>query len=436
MKTHFTKSLYVAALLSVCSLGAFAQKANVGIGTTQPNESAVLDISSSNKGLLIPRMTLQQRNTIQNPANGLMVYQTDMLSGFYFFDGKEWKPIVSEAKSVAGTDGDWTTSGNAIIGTEFIGTTNTQPLRFKVDGLQAGLLDLGNNVFLGRASGMVISPSGSGGIYNVGIGYAALNATTSGQSNIAIGGGAMQKNQTGSSNLAVGADVMYESLNGYQNVAIGNNALRNGTTGSRNLAFGQSALRTTNGDDNIGIGNDAGYSATGSRNIFVGYQAGYNETGSDKLYISSSNTANPLIKGDFAASTLKVNSKTTGFFAVGDFDAATPMPTPAGYRLIVQDGILTEKVKVALKTTADWADYVFEPSYKLMSLDNVEAFTKENKHLPNVPSATEMANNGLDVSQTSKMFMEKIEELTLYMIEMNKEIKALKAENEKLKERK
>ena len=91
---------------------------------------------------------------------------------------------------------------------------------------------------------------------------------------------------------------------------------------------------------------------------------------------------------------------------------------------------------MALKTTAHWADYVFEPSYKLMSLDKVEAFTKENKHLPNVPSATEMANNGLDVSQTSKMFMEKIEELTLYMIEMNKEIKALKAENEKLKERK
>jgi hypothetical protein len=69
----------------------------------------------------------------------------------------------------------------------------------------------------------------------------------------------------------------------------------------------------------------------------------------------------------------------------------------------------------------------------MMSLEEVEAFTIKNKHLPNVPSAEEMVKTGLDVSQTSKMFMEKIEELTLYMIEMNKEIKALKEENAKLK---
>jgi hypothetical protein len=100
----------------------------------------------------------------------------------------------------------------------------------------------------------------------------------------------------------------------------------------------------------------------------------------------------------------------------------------------VKGGILTEKVKVALAVAGtDWADYVFEPSYKLMPLEDVESFTKENKHLPNVPSADEMVNSGLDVAQTSKMFMEKIEELTLYMIELNKEVKSLKAENEALK---
>jgi hypothetical protein len=72
----------------------------------------------------------------------------------------------------------------------------------------------------------------------------------------------------------------------------------------------------------------------------------------------------------------------------------------------------------------------------MMSLEQVEKFTKENKHLPNVPSAQQLKDNGMDVGETSKMFMEKIEELTLYMIELNKEVKALKAENAALKGKK
>jgi hypothetical protein len=61
-----------------------------------------------------------------------------------------------------------------------------------------------------------------------------------------------------------------------------------------------------------------------------------------------------------------------------------------------------------------------------MPLAEVEAFTKANKHLPNVPSAEEMVANGLDVAATNKMLMEKIEELTLYVIELNKEVQSLK----------
>lgn len=130
---------------------------------------------------------------------------------------------------------------------------------------------------------------------------------------------------------------------------------------------------------------------------------------------------------------VKVDSKSAGYLAVGDFGAGTPMSIPSGYRLVVQDGIITEKVKVAVRNQTDWADYVFEPNYSLMPLNEVEQFVKENKHLPNVPSAEEMVEKGVEVGQTSKMFMEKIEELTLYMIELKKEIEALKAENAKLR---
>jgi hypothetical protein len=107
--------------------------------------------------------------------------------------------------------------------------------------------------------------------------------------------------------------------------------------------------------------------------------------------------------------------------------------TPDGFKLFVEDGILTEKVKVAVKTTADWADYVFEKEYELMPLEEVEKYTIENKHLPNVPSAKEMTETGLDVAQMDAKLLEKIEELTLYLIEQNKINKEQANEIEELK---
>ncbi|RYU94356.1 hypothetical protein [Emticicia agri] len=459
MKTNFTKSLYVAAIFSASTLGAFAQKerANVGIGTTQPHESAVLDIKSSNQGLLIPRMSLQQRNAIQNPANGLMVYQTDLLSGFYFFDGKDWKPLTSatENYSVAADPNDWTKAGN--LGTnplnDFLGTIDNQPLVMRVANIQGGYIGVAatSKTFLGMHAGKTgtgIQNSGFGfqslsslttGASNTGVGSGSLMSTTSGNSNTAVGRNALGLNQGGSSNVAIGQGSQYNNISGAGNLSLGTNSLYEGTAANGNIGLGTQSLFKTQGTNNIALGTNAGYSnVSGTLNLFLGYNAGYNETGSNKLYIANSTTANPLIKGEFDNKNLKINlgatkSTTVGFLAVGNFDAAFAMPTGNPYRLIVQDGIITEKVKVALKGTADWADYVFEPSYQLMPLEKVESFVKENKHLPNVPSAEDMSKNGLDVSQTSAKLMEKIEELTLYMIEMNKEIKALKAENANLK---
>lgn len=108
--------------------------------------------------------------------------------------------------------------------------------------------------------------------------------------------------------------------------------------------------------------------------------------------------------------------------------------TPGDYKLYVAQGILTEKVKVALSSSTDWADYVFAPDYKLKPLSEVEAFVKANKHLPNVPSAEQLVKDGgIDVNEMFAKQMEKIEELTLYLIEMKKEIDALKIENSELK---
>lgn len=102
---------------------------------------------------------------------------------------------------------------------------------------------------------------------------------------------------------------------------------------------------------------------------------------------------------------------------------------PNGYRLYVNGGILTTKVKIANYCSTAWADYVFAKDYKLKSLSEVEAYVKENKHLPNIPSANDIEKEGLDLADMQSLQMAKIEELTLYMIEMKKEIDALKKQN-------
>ena len=110
-----------------------------------------------------------------------------------------------------------------------------------------------------------------------------------------------------------------------------------------------------------------------------------------------------------------------GKFLIGD---VSPW-TATKYGLYVQDGILTEQVKVAVKTTNDWSDYVFTPTYKLMPIKEVAKYIKTHQHLPNVPSAKEVVKEGINMAKMDAKLLEKIEELTLYTIELNKQVEAM-----------
>jgi len=94
-----------------------------------------------------------------------------------------------------------------------------------------------------------------------------------------------------------------------------------------------------------------------------------------------------------------------------------------GYRLAVKGGIVCEEVKVILNVPD--ADYVFEEDYSLTPLSEVETFIKENKHLPNIPSAEEFRTNGYKLGDMDGMLLRKVEELTLYAIEQQKLIEEL-----------
>lgn len=96
---------------------------------------------------------------------------------------------------------------------------------------------------------------------------------------------------------------------------------------------------------------------------------------------------------------------------------------------IQTENIRTSDITVDMNNAAD---YVFDPAYNLQDLSEVENYVKENKHLPGIPSAAEMAENGMSVAQMSNLLLEKIEELTLHMIELQKENNALKSRIESL----
>jgi hypothetical protein len=262
-----------------------------------------------------------------------------------------------------------------------------------------------------------------------------------------------------------------------QNIYNSNGALtsdRTVTLGSYTLNFDSSTLFIDGSSSRVGIGTTSpstklevsrafGRSSLGTNNLdlasFVGTLNNLSLTDEQKLVVSA-RYYNGMGSGPSSRLQSYFNTTKKGFIEFGKSGISTTEPvalmfgfnetpavqiyengkvsignvtTPSGYKLFVEEGILTEKVKVALKTTTDWADYVFAPDYKLMPLEEVELFTKENKHLPNVPSAEEMVKNGLNVAEMDAKLLEKIEELTLYAIDQEKQADILNKELETVK---
>ena len=193
------------------------------------------------------------------------------------------------------------------------------------------------------------------------------------------------------------------------------------------------------GGGNVGIGTinpteklavDGNINATGkNRRIFLGGEANstfgmaydaanpnfgifYTE-GTPNDYVSISPNGN--------ASNGVMNIFGNGYVGIG-----TTNPTQ---KLSVNGTIQAKEIVV----NTGWSDFVFDNNYKLRSLTEVEQFVKTNKHLPEIPSQKEVEKNGVQLGDISSKLLMKIEELTLYMIEMKKEIQTLKKENTALK---
>ncbi len=252
-------------ICTFCTAGHFAYGQGMAINSTgaTPHTSAMLDVSATDKGVLVTRMTQTQRDAIVAPATGLLIYQTDGTPGFYFYNGSAWTAV-----SGGGSSAGWGLTGNTGTSatTNFIGNTDNIALRFRVNNTRWGNLAPGGNIYWGENSG---HPSNSGS-KNIAIGDSTLNSFT-GSGSIAIGSKALIKS-TGADNVAVGFNVLKNNTSGSGNCAFGSLALSEITTGGGNSAFGNSALPANiTGYNNVAIGENALYfSTSGSYNSALG----------------------------------------------------------------------------------------------------------------------------------------------------------------------
>ncbi len=276
--------LIIAFLLLPSSI-IFAQ---VGIGTSSPHASAQLDVSSTSKGFLIPRMNASQRGAISSPSSGLLVYQSDGTAGFYYYTGAAWTLISSELLSK--TEGTNFTGG-LLVGHKTTGslsgadyntgcglgvlqalTTGDQNTAFGFNALYSNTYATDNTAIGFKA--LYNNGGSSFGYGNTATGNLALYSNTQGNYNVANGHTSLYSNTTGQFNVAIGPDVLNSNIDGSHNTAVGYEALKTNTSGSANTALGARALKTATGSSNVAVGYEALKSCTsGSVNTACGREA-------------------------------------------------------------------------------------------------------------------------------------------------------------------
>ena len=260
------KTTLLLLLLSLVTVGSFTQN-NIGINNPNPDPSAVLDVTSSSKGLLIPRMNTAQRLSIVSPANALLVFDTDNNSFWYYHASKAgWISLNTGIGSII-SDSD----GNTYVTVE--AATNDDTIRFFIEGDEKfkfhakgiEVVNNSNSLFIGEESGKNSFTS-----LNTGVGSRTLADNTFGSKNTAVGSLTLEHNTTGTENTAVGA-LALRGNNGDRNIALGNSAMAFNWSGSDNTAIGNKALFSNyDGNYNIAIGSKALYDNNRSYNIGIG----------------------------------------------------------------------------------------------------------------------------------------------------------------------
>ncbi|TAJ09146.1 hypothetical protein DMA11_20625 [Marinilabiliaceae bacterium JC017] len=263
------------------------------------------------------------------------------------------------------------------------------------------------NVCLGRSAGMKLaSILKEGSSYNIFLGYETGSNCKTGDYNFFAGYRAGVYAEAGNSNIMIGLE------SGAGMVGYGYSDINPDCFVQNSILIGTHAGFEAYSNSDICIGESAGEKNDGQNNIFIGKNAGKSREYSNKLIISNDvGQKRPLLEGDFSQCFFSVNGK---------MGINKNIPE---YELDV-DGVVRA---TAIKIKAHTADFVFDDNYVLRPLNEVDQFIAENNHLPDIPSAAQMEEDGVNMAEMNKLLLQKIEELTLYMINQEKRIKELES---------
>ncbi|MBD2704163.1 hypothetical protein IC229_26200 [Spirosoma sp. BT702] len=334
------------------------------------------------------------------------------------------------------------------------------------------------NTFLGYATGA----RNTTGSFNTFLGYISGFANTIGQYNTFLGYRAGDSNVSGSSNTFVGYRSGDDNTTGYSNTFVGYVAGQNNVNGHSNTFLGYfTGNANTSGAQNTLIGYQAGYNTTiGEQNTFLGYQAGYNNTtGSNNIIIGpKSGTAiitsddnvlmgynsqaenglknaiaigansrvamsNSLILGNQVnvgigtsapANRLEVVSESPSLTLTNLTNASPAAQTTDQFLTVNEKGeVIKARYQLRINSPSEWSDKVFASTYQLRSLPAVATYVAQHGHLPGVPSAEQVAKEGVDLVKMNATLLEKVEELTLYGIQQDKKSERQQKEIDELK---
>jgi hypothetical protein len=290
MKRTLSIAIYIILASQLC-----AQNVAINNDGSAPNASAMLDIKSTSKGILIPRVNLLSDSddvTVPNPRLSLLVYNSNNVlpdgDGYYYWNGTKWTKLATRINLANLT---WNVGGNnnTNANTDFIGTIDNRALVFKTNNILSGKIDPGpNNVFFGQSAGLNTTTGTNNSVFgheaalglaagsnNVMVGHLAGFGNTFGNANVFVGEEAGKMNNIGDRNTFVGEDAGIMNVAGDDNTFLGNGAGRNNGGGLDNVAVGSNALAAeVSGAGNVAIGNNALSKITNaSNNIAIGKNA-------------------------------------------------------------------------------------------------------------------------------------------------------------------
>lgn len=271
-----TKKTQITVMLIFFGILASAQ-VKIGDNATNIGTSSILELESSDKGLLLPRVALTS-TTLSAPlaahVSGMTVYNTattgDVVPGIYSSNGTSWLAVAAQ---------DASTIASGII------NTSTQTLGAGAKTFTSDLTV--NGITVGKGAGT--------GSYNTAMGSNALISNTTGGYNNAIGRGALTSNISGTNNIALGANALLSNTTGNSNIAIGANALNGTTTGKKNIAIGFNNMNAFNsGSNNTSLGSEITFSTGISNSIAIGY--GVSILASNTIQMGNSTITNANIQ--------------------------------------------------------------------------------------------------------------------------------------------